>query len=187
LGGRLGGFHRVRQDDTATYRLWEVAGAAHIGAAARVRSVARQEREFGGSVPEPWVIPDDPNALSMDPVYDAALHHLQRWITEGTPPPSLPRMEVSGSPRTIVRDELGNAVGGVRLPELEVPTATHLGASEPGHTPNLFGRSIPFDPEVSARLYPDEDSHRRQFDAAVRQAEAAGFILPRDAAKLLGQ
>ena len=179
-------YAKVRQDDTATYRLWEVAGAAHVGAAARARSVARQQWEFGGSVPEPWVIPDDPNTLSMDPVYDAALHHLQRWITEGTPPPSLPRIEVDGSPPAIVRDEHGNAVGGIRLPDLEVPTATHLGASEPGETPNLFGRSIPFAREVYHRLYPDEENRRRHFAAAVRQAEAAGFILPRDAERLLG-
>jgi hypothetical protein len=177
---------KVRQDDTATYRLWEVAGAAHISVAARLRSVARQQWEFGGTVPEPWVIPDDPNTLSMDPVYDAALHHLQRWISQGTPPPSLPCIEVVGSPPAIVRDEYGNAVGGIRLPHLEVPMATHLGASEPGETPNLFGRSIPFTPEECERLYPNNDSYRLRFAAAVREAQAAGFILPRDAEKLLG-
>jgi hypothetical protein len=175
----------VRQPDSPAYRLWEVAGAAHVGRDARLRSEARQRRDFGNVVPEPWSSPDDANTLSMDAVYDAALHHLQSWITGGGPPASVPPIEVSGSPPAIVRDEHGNARGGLRLPDLEAPVATHIGASPPGTTPNLFGHSTPFPPDVLARLYPDEDAYRAKRASAVEAAVAAGFVLARDAERLL--
>lgn len=176
---------KVRQPDTASYRLWEVAGAAHVGRDSRLRSEERQRRDFGDLVPEPWTVPDDANTLSMDPVYDAALHQLQRWVTGGAPPASVPPIEVSGSPPAVVRDEHGNARGGLRLPDMEAPTATHVGASPPGTTPNLFGHSTPFTPEVLRRLYPDDEAYRERFSAAVRAGVDAGFILPRDAERLL--
>lgn len=176
---------KVRQDDTPVYRLWEVAGAAHVGAQARLRSEARQRFEFGGAVPEPWVIPEHPNSLSMDPVYDAALHHLNSWVSGGPPPPSFPVIRVGGSPPTIERDEHGNTLGGIRLPELVVPTAAHVGASDPGVTPNLFGHSRPFPQELLDRLYPDSAVYRERFSLAVQEAVAAGFILPRDAELML--
>jgi hypothetical protein len=178
---------KVRQPDSRTYRLWEVAGAAHIGSDSRIRSAAYQERDFGGEVSQPWEIPEDANTLAMDPVYDAALHHLQRWVSDGLAPPSLPRIQVAGSPPSVVRDEHGNAVGGIRLPAFEVPTATHLGASMPGTTPNLFGQSIPFGRETLEALYPEDGAYRARFADAVRAAVEAGFILDRHAEQLLGQ
>lgn len=177
----------ARQDDGRSYRMWEVAGAAHIGDADRSRSVARQQLEFGGAVPEPWEIPDNPNTLSMDPVRDAALHHLQRWITSGAPPPSSPRIEIAGSPAGVVRDEFGNAIGGIRLPRLVVPTATHVGESPPGTTPNLFGHSTPFKQELLRRLYPDRATYEASFINAVRAVVDAGFLLPRHAEELLAE
>lgn len=178
---------KVRQDDTAVYRLWEVAGAAHVGAEARVRSEARQRFEFGGAVPEPWVIPEHPNALSMDPVYDAALHHLNNWVSGGSPPPSFPVIRVAGSPPSIERDEHGNTLGGIRLPDVVVPTAAHVGASDPGVTPNLFGHSYPFPPELLDRLYPEPAVYQQRFSRAVQEAVAAGFILPSDAEVMLAE
>lgn len=174
----------VRQPDSATYRLWEVAGAAHIGPPARARAEALQRRDFGALAPQPWDVPDDAGTLSMDPVYDAALHHLQRWLVAGSPPPSQPRVELAGTPPEIVRDALGNAVGGIRLPDLEVPTATHRGASPRGETPNLSGRSTPLTPEALHSLYPDRRRYLDRFAAAVRAGVDAGFLLPRDAERL---
>ena len=68
----------------------------------------------------------DSNWLSYAPVYSAAIRHLNRWITEGVEPPRMPRVEVKpGATRPeVVRDEHGNAVGGIRLPDIDVPTAS---------------------------------------------------------------
>src|SRR5262249_26761147 len=68
-------------------------------------------------------------------VMAAAIDHMVRWVKEGTPPPSAPPIEVkeAGPPATIVRDFRGNALGGIRLSQHEVATATNTGQnSGPG-------------------------------------------------------
>ncbi len=81
-----GWYHPVRQPDTDTYRLWEVAGAAHSGVGSRDdESTAQLERDVGilpGAVAGLPVKPN-PNTLSFRPVADAALHHLQTWVRAG--------------------------------------------------------------------------------------------------------
>jgi Alpha/beta hydrolase domain len=59
----------------------------------------------------------------MIPLYDSAIHHLHSWLNGGPPPPIQPRISFAGDPPEIVRDEHGLAVGGVRLPQVEVPVA----------------------------------------------------------------
>ena len=91
-------------EDHETRRLWEVAGTPH------------------GVWPGP-VKPDQrgvvPNPLTYQPVQHAALRQLNRWLIDGTPAPHQPRIQHVVEPRpAIVRDAFGNALGGIRLPEL---------------------------------------------------------------------
>jgi Alpha/beta hydrolase domain len=67
---------------------------------------------------------------------------------------------LGGQPE-LVRDELGSAVGGIRLPDFAVPTATHVGESI-GAAPDLVGHSTPFTPEKRRRRLrsPDPRSTR---------------------------
>ncbi len=82
-------------------------------------------------------------------VMNSAIWHLSKWINGGTPPPSAPPITVSGTPLTIQRDQYNNALGGIRLPEMDVPTQTLQGV---GNTPSppaalsfctLYGRTVP--------------------------------------------
>jgi hypothetical protein len=108
---------------------------------------------------------------------------LARWASGGPPPPRAPRIEVAeGEPPTIVRDEFGNARGGIRLPQLEVPTATLSG--EPGGGPgfcSLFGFTAAFDAAKLASLYPTRRDYVAKFDKATDRAVEQGFIRPADA------
>jgi hypothetical protein len=61
------------------------------------------------------------------------------------------RVEFAGDPPAIARDEHGNALGGIRLPHLAVPTATHRGAS-PAGVPDLSGSSTPFSADFASTL-----------------------------------
>ena len=125
----------------------------------------------------------NPNTLSFGPVTEAALHHVQHWISGGPPPPPQARIDFAGEPAAIVRDEYGNAVRGIRLPHLEAATASHRGASPDG-LPDLSGSSTPFPAETLRKLYPDRAAYLARFEAAVRHGLDQGFLLPRDAERL---
>jgi hypothetical protein len=169
----------VRQADTDAYRYWEIAGSSHVTLQGMRSSSPRMERDFGFSIPLdalPTV-----NQVSPAPVVDAALHHLQEWMTEGTPPPSQPRIEFDGDPAQIVRDDNGIARGGIRLPDVEVPVAHNSAIQQ---TPDLFSRLLgyhePFSVDKVMELYGNRSRYLELFADATRSAEAASVVLPRD-------
>jgi hypothetical protein len=154
-------------DDHATRRLWEVAGTAH-----------GQWR--GATIPDPRGVV--PNPLSYQPVAQAALRRLHHWVAEGIPAPHQPRIEHVAEPRLgIVRDKFGNAVGGVRLPDLAAPTHMHLGITFDSKYPHMFGASQPFTPEELRSLYPSPEAFVQQWIAAVDDLVASGALRPEDA------
>jgi hypothetical protein len=169
----------VRQPDTDTFRYWEIAGASHVSVPAMASSVPRMERDFGFSTPldaMPGI-----NQVSVAPVVDAALHHVQDWMQNGTAPPVQPRIEFAGTPPQIVRDGDGIARGGIRLPQVYVPLA-HNSAIQ--RSPDVFARLIgshePFSVEEIRKRYGSRESYLARYGDATRAAEEAGVILPRD-------
>jgi hypothetical protein len=124
----------------------------------------------------------------MLPLYEAAYHHMQRWLTEGVPPPVQPRIEFAGEPPEIVRDEHGIAVGGIRLPQVEAPLAVN---SAIPLSDDIFaylgGSSHPFPAEKVRALYGNREAFLANFAAAAERAVAAGVLLPRDLPGLLAE
>lgn len=173
-----------RQPDTDAFRLWEAAGTSHAGNS-RGELEAKEEREWGTVHPLPE-FGFRPNTLDVTPLRDAAVHALHRWLVEGTPPPVMPRIIVTGEPPAIERGEHGIAKGGIRLPAVEVPTASVRGASDDGDMAvGLLGSCLPFDAATLRALYPDHDAYVAAFEAAARHGVEAGFLLPRDADRLI--
>jgi Alpha/beta hydrolase domain len=179
--------HGVRQPDTDLFRYWEVAGASHVSLPAMASSSPRMERDFGFSIPLDETM-QGINQVSIAPVMDAALHHLQAWLIDGRPPPVQPRLEFDGEPPTIVRDDDGIARGGIRLPQVDVPLGHNSAIQQ---APDIFARLVGFHEsfpleEVRAR-YGTRAEYLARFDAATRAAEAASVILPRDVDPLLAE
>jgi hypothetical protein len=144
--------HLAGAVDSAWIRYWEVAGTPH-GVTRRLE------------------LPNDrgwkPNTLRYGPVAEAAVRHVRRWVTEGRAAPSFRRIEVdAGRPPRLTRDDHGNAIGGIRLPELEVPVAGYRGMATGTGLPPLFGAARPFADEVLRAMYPS----RRLLEAGWRQA-----------------
>lgn len=108
---------------------------------------------------------------------------LNEWVRHGTPPPTAPRLEVSKWPLfPILRDEHGNALGGIRTPQVDVPIATLSGRPQGGSLfCLLFGSTVPFDDAKLASLYPDQESYVSAFNEATDRVVQQGFILPEDA------
>ncbi|TML12788.1 MAG: hypothetical protein E6G39_11180 [Actinobacteria bacterium] len=168
------GYHPVRQPDTDRFRFWEVAGHAH---GSRRRGTDR--------LPSNW--PRDLGTdLTMEPVRSAALHHFHRWLTDGTAPPRQPAIEFDVGERgpIIRRDHYGIALGGVRLPDVDVPTARHSGVAADG-TLVLTGSTTPFPAETLRALYPTHEVYCDRYTQAASAAVTAGVLLRRDADRLV--
>ena len=185
------GSYAARQPDSARLRLWEVAGTAH----ADTYTVGVGANDLGDSpevvnlvlaaMPVPGLEVSRPiNSGPQHFVLKAALSALNEWVRRGTAPPIAPRLEVSaGPPVAIVRDAHGNAVGGVRTPQVDVPIATLSGDGDGASLfTALFGHTAPFDAAKLAALYANHDAYVRAVHAATERAVRAGFIVPADAA-----
>lgn len=164
----------IREEDTDRFRYWEVAGTSHV-------SVPRPEEPGSGA-----------NWLSYTPVYNAAIRHLHVWIKDGIAPPKMPRIEVNPDAQIpeVVRDDHGNAVGGIRLPDLEVPSAAHTGfgiRQEGTRFGFLYGRAEDFDDEKLSTLYPNSSTYLTAWNAALTRSVEQGMVLDDDAASMRDQ
>jgi hypothetical protein len=177
IGFNLG----TRQPDSTRFRLWEMAGTAH---ADQYLLNLYAPLAPGQPASNPLGCAKPLNSANQHWVLKAALSHLNSWVRGGPPPPTSPRIKMTdANPAVIARDENGIAIGGIRLPELEAPTATLSGASSPG-SPGFcifFGSTTPFDAAHLAQLYPDHEAYVTKYSAAVDRLLAAGFILAPDA------
>jgi hypothetical protein len=90
---------------------------------------------------------------------------------------------------TVVRDDRGNALGGLRLAPFDVPTALDAGTNEnpPGGAGLCFlnGTHIPFDRATLQALYPDRQTYLEQFTRAVWRNVRDGYVMPADAWEML--
>jgi hypothetical protein len=167
----------VRQPDTNRFRTWEAAALTHVSYQAQQTRNEKYLRDFGAAPPAPS---EQMNRIYLQPFYDAALHHLSRWVNGGPPPPAQPLIDFDGEGQ-VVRDQHGVATGGVRLPQAAAPVAVN--SSTPvtdDFAGRLRGSNRPFDAATLKSLYGDEESYLAKFMQAAAAAVSAGVMLPRD-------
>lgn len=165
-----------RQDDSDTFRLWEVAGTAHID-----RHVVGPEAETA-NCSEP--INDGP----LHFVAYAALRALIAWVENGTHPPEAPRIETTdGATPAVVRNSDGIAEGGIRSPLVDVPVEVLSGrpSATPGLICSLYGTTKPLTGEEIAARYRTAADYQTQYQKSADAAIAAGFVLAEDREALL--
>ena len=168
-----------RMADSDHFRSWEVAGSAHSSYYSDVYRAPLVLRDFGT---DPW-----PAACDLPPysrvrgyhVINAQYDLLVRWLETGEAPPTAPKIEFStGETPTIVRDPRGNALGGIRLPELEAPTAVQTGVNSGATFCNLYGSYQPFDASTLNTLYPSPRTYVRAVSQSASRNLGAGYIQP---------
>ncbi len=141
------GHFAARQPDGPNYRLWEPAGTAHVDDYDSTFFTLNSATQLPFYPAQTCVF--RANMAHQRYVMNAAIWHVSNWINGGTPPPSAPPITVSGTPLAIQRDQHGNALGGIRLPELDVPTQTLQGVGNTASPPvplsfcQLYGRTVP--------------------------------------------
>jgi Alpha/beta hydrolase domain len=192
LGGGL-----AEQPDSDHVRLWEMAGAAH----ADTYTVSAGRHDDGTLDPERLaemlrpttnlMIGNTATPINAGPqqhyVSHAALDHLVRWSAGGQAPPLAPRLDVNADGTGYQLDHLGLALGGIRTPWVDVPSAVMSGLGQSGESfAMLFGRTEPFDDDTLASLYPEgKQDYLAKFEGSLDAAVASGFILQEDRAEIL--
>ena len=112
--------------------------------------------------PEPVPAGRVDNELSHKPVLSAAYGAMHRWLVDDTAPPEFAPIELDAH-GAIVRDDHGNARGGVRLPELAAPIAEYHGRDDDRPGPlMIYGWARPFTRDELARPLPDPPGVRRR-------------------------
>lgn len=185
------GYAHARQPDTDVVRTWEVAGTAHADAHV-IRAIIGGPRDPGvGSL---LGCPLPVNAGPHHEVVQAALHHLVRWAAGGVAPPAGGPLEMDGD--AIARDANRIAIGGVRNPLVDVPTAAYIGDPPDGLTledirvaglPVLFGQTVAFDRAKLLEMYGSFETYLTRFKASAAEHVAAGFLLQPDADELVAE
>ena len=197
--------YEARPDAPATDRnvvLWEVAGSAHQDFNVGYQQVLGQGPRAAASLPQRssqayfdllgaagnYGEQYDPGQLvcivegtqfPLRYAVMAAIHYLDRWLREGTPPPQGERYQFDDA-GALARDADGNALGGIRLPPIEVPVASYR-----SDLCDLGGITIPFTELQLQQRYPTHAAYYCQMKAATARSLAEGFLLPEDAADLM--
>ena len=142
--GRTGASGTADQPLPANVRMYDIAGGSHV------------------VVPQAPTCTLPPGRLDWAPVSRALLLRLDAWVSHNAEPPAselMPLEPASGEPPALraparlsaaviqvpKRDQDGNPLGGVRLPDIAVPTGTNGGQNQPQtFTCMLVGSFSPF-------------------------------------------
>lgn len=180
LGDGERSFPGARQPNSDYVHTWEVAGTAHADSDYLARLLEQGRIQYDNFLNLSGILDlvnSAPQNLSMNKALDA----LVAWVTRGTPPADAPPLATEGG--AIVRDQYGNALGGLRLPHIEVPVA--LLSGEDGLP--LSGRTVPFDAATLAALYPDARAYIEAVRDSALAAVSNGFLLPVDADAIIAE
>jgi len=175
---------------------WVVAGATHTDEFTVTRG-SRAAVDLGMD-PASMACALPMNQFPSYRVYNAVCDWIHRWVREGKRPPSFPRLEGEGGGMMSMflgggssfdTDEYGNVLGGVRLPELEVPIAVYTTTNGPGEGSDIIammacglgGATDKFSEEKLLELYPTHDDYVEKYTAATEKAVADGILLEEDA------
>ncbi|MBZ5578171.1 MAG: hypothetical protein LAP40_16540 [Acidobacteriia bacterium] len=173
------------------FRLYEIAGAAHIDSAPYIAmpSVADQTAGGGAQGTPQW-----PFNLRCDPeiplqnlplqayVLDAAFAGLDLWVKKGTAPPRAARIELKDG--TVALDQFGNGIGGVRSPYVEVPTASYFTTTPGPGTCRELGSAAGFSWARLDALYGSYKNYAAKAGQSVDRMRKERFLTEGDAQRM---
>ncbi len=205
------GYEAARQPPTRYIREWEIAGTAHDDTYGLLYS--RSDNDNGVADIEAFesmlTPPKDPipgivdcaapiNAGSHTYEVRAAIHALNRWVGSGIPASQSPRLQLAKGGKKFQLDGNGNAMGGVRTPQVVAPVAKLSGIGQPdasslgqvgkqssptvgsGILCNIFGTTVPYSAATLGSLYPTHAAFVKRWDAAVANEVHQGYLMAAD-------
>jgi hypothetical protein len=187
--------------DSDVLRTWQIAGASHVPAYATAPDATNfrttlggiQTREFGPATPIQCTNPG-PSQVSSWAVFHAAYDALDDWVRRGVAPRRAEPLAIANPtpPATILRDTNGIALGGIRLPDVDVPVGLNDGINSAANLTNplnafciLYGTHRDFTADQLHALYNSNGDYRDQVSDQLRRLVGQHFVLPSDAFTLL--
>ena len=189
------------------YRLYEIAGSSHgyVYPGSFEPSVSDIKRAgFDNRYSYRCAAPRQGNDFPDQYFFAAVLKNLDLWVRESVAPPHGTPIDVvnAGNPPAAAKhdqelinartlevttklDQYGNALGGVRSPYVDVPTATYYpDGINSTDQPECGMSKTPFSQEMLARLYPTHQDYVDKVDNDVDRLVRERWILRADADKI---
>ena len=173
--------NEVPQPDGPNYVAWEEGGAAHAPTPWWDYITAEQNRDLG--------VPNGATAINTgcQPINRASVDFtsramslwVNRYLRDGTMPPSAPRVERDDL-GNIVRDDNGLAVGGLRQPFVQVPIAFNSSEKCP-----LFGTHEDWNADKITSLYATHHEYVVKLRRRTFRQVKRGFLIPGDRRRVI--
>lgn len=167
---QAGRLYRRPDADSATdkYRVYEVAGSGHgLSQSSAVCAAGQQPSQFKEQY-----------------VADNALDKLVQWVDQGIAPPHGTAITTTAPNGPIVTDAFGNALGGIRSWQVDVPTATYHTVFNAGNIPpfnqQLCTWQVPFSTPTLQSLYKNQGQYISAANGDIHQLEREGWVLHDD-------
>lgn len=185
----LAGFAAAEQPDTAHMRTWEMAGTSTNDRTTIAYDTASRAVWNPGppTVDAAKVCGKPVNDGPQGEIVSGAAIALSRWVQLKKAPPRQPRFTLQDG--AVFRDFLGNAFGGVRLPQLVAPTKVYS-ASTPD-PPTLWcayvgtARRLPL--ATLRSLYRTRDDYILQVQVSAGHSVQTGTLTANDAATIINK
>lgn len=155
-----------RATNDPNYIYWEIPGTAHQPLEGNDYAIQLLLAGRGSAYDCPFPYQGPGGPVATGPVLRAAVHYLNRWIRTGKRPPEAPLIDMLPDTQRagfgqIQRDQYGNALGGIRMPQQEVPT----GRNSPSYGCVV---NVPFPPfTITLDLLPQYDAFDGNNDPGV--------------------
>jgi hypothetical protein len=183
--------HRDDSDERGSvYHQYEIAGAAHSGPFPAGQPAAVDLQIAGIAAPPDDACRELRSDFPLGLAFNAIWRQFDNLLVNGEALPSVPRIETDSRGEPLL-DKSGNAQGGWRLPQIDVPLASYSGHSTPARNDarsravcESTGSMRGYDTARLKSLYKDRNEYIKRFNAAVDQAVEEGRLVKEDAAAL---
>ena len=190
----FGGFqgYTARRADSDTpefrYRCLEIPGSCHDSTDS-ARDYTRFDTDVEKALDHPlkgFDLVPCPNRYPKRFGFHLAWANLIAWAAQGTPPMHLPRIEKTGAGLNRT-DCLGNALGGLRSPLLDLPVSRYYSWNDdlPGGRNYLMGHEAPFSPEWLQETYGSLEAYASRAAECTDVCIAKGMLLQEDRQDML--
>jgi hypothetical protein len=177
---------QVENTDTATAkcRYYEIAGTPHTDIVCPVLTSLEDISRTGSAIPNlDEKLLENLNDYPTQLFICGLLNLLHIWACGGKAPEVFPPLERGDD--GLLRDELGNAKGGLRTPLVDVPIASYT-ACNPDDPEGICGRMLYLTRKDFLHRYGSEENYLRLFDEKVNQQLAEGWLTSSGAKYLKG-
>jgi hypothetical protein len=180
-----GGLGNRRPSDDH-YRHYEIAGASHVAvppppdaakppSPSQAHTPAGQPTFSAATCQASFPAGSHPNDFPLYLVQEALFDNMYRWLESGVVPPPSSYMSTNAD-GSVQTDGFGNAMGGVRYPQVSVPLARYGVGSTRACV--LFGYTVPFEAALCRSLYGSREKYMAKVRSAARELVGQRLLRP---------